>query len=152
MEAGMDGCVSKPLDVAALLSTMQAAVPQIPTFGLDTTPIAPPTPHKMSGRRLSKSVMRADSHDGEGSKGWGLVSLEDGSGTPRAVRGREATRARGRGARDLKSQLFRARRATTTRTTRRGRARRACASNARWAELLIIDKSSRARWRARRRR
>ena len=65
---------------------MQAAVPQIPTFGLDTTPIAPPTPHKMSGRRLSKSVMRADSHDGEGSKGWGLVSLEDGSGTPRAVR------------------------------------------------------------------
>ena len=47
---------------------------------------APPTPHQKSGRRLSKSVMRSDSQDAEGSKGWGNVVLTDGSGTERAVR------------------------------------------------------------------
>jgi len=44
-----------------------------------------PTPHKLSGRRLSKSVMRSDSQDAEGSKGWGVVEVSD-SGTTRAVR------------------------------------------------------------------
>ena len=44
---------------------------------------APPTPHLKSGRRLSKSVMRSDSHDAEGSKGWGMVVMRDGSGTER---------------------------------------------------------------------
>ena len=57
--------------------------------GLDNTAIpglvAPPTPHLKSGRRLSKSVARADSQDAEGSKGWGMVSMREGA-TERAVR------------------------------------------------------------------
>jgi len=64
-------------------------VPTLQTTGLSTAnPMAPPTPHMNSGRRLSKSVMTADSGDTEGSKGWGLVPLPntDGSGTARAVR------------------------------------------------------------------
>ena len=65
---------------------MTAQIPQLATLGLDTTNHAPPTPHKMSGRRLSKSVMRSDSGDVEGSKSWGMAQLEDGSGTSRAVR------------------------------------------------------------------
>jgi len=46
----------------------------------------PPTPHKLSGRRLSKSVMRADSQDVINSKSWGMVELRDGSGTARSTR------------------------------------------------------------------
>ena len=67
-----------------------ADVPSLETSGLQGGTIgpgaAPPTPHKMSGRRLSKSVMRSDSQDVEASKGWGMVELADGSGTARAVR------------------------------------------------------------------
>ena len=66
------------------------AVPELPTQGLPGGTLgpgaAPPTPHKMSGRRLSKSVMRSDSQDAEGSKGWGMVEVTDAVGTPRAVR------------------------------------------------------------------
>jgi hypothetical protein len=47
---------------------------------------APPTPHKLAGQRLSKTVMRADSQDPLSSKGWGVVTLQDGSGTEREVR------------------------------------------------------------------
>ena len=64
-------------------------MPTLQMTGLSTAnPAAPPTPHKNSGRRLSKSVMTADSSDSDGSKGWGLVPLpmNDGSGTARAVR------------------------------------------------------------------
>ena len=64
-----------------------AAVPSIATAGLNTdNSAAPPTPHMLSGRRLSKSVMTADSQNTDASKGWGLVALHDGSGTARAVR------------------------------------------------------------------
>jgi hypothetical protein len=63
------------------------SVPSIPTENLSTdNSQAPPTPHQKSGRRLSKSVMRSDSSDAEGSKGWGMVAMNDGSGTERAVR------------------------------------------------------------------
>ena len=69
---------------------MEHPVPAINTFNLQGGTLgrdaAPPTPHKMSGRRLSKSVARADSQDAEGSKGWGMCEMVDGSGTPRAVR------------------------------------------------------------------
>ena len=64
-----------------------AAVPVLETQGLSISDgQAPPTPHMHSGRRLSKSVMTADSGDTEGSKGWGLVALPSGHGTARAVR------------------------------------------------------------------
>lgn len=61
------------------------SVPSLQTENLDNSG-APPTPHQKSGRRLSKTVMRSDSQDAEGSKGWGMVALNDGSGTERAVR------------------------------------------------------------------
>lgn len=63
------------------------SVPSLDTENLSTDNTgAPPTPHQKSGRRLSKSVMRSDSSDAEGSKGWGMVSINDGSGTERTVR------------------------------------------------------------------
>ena len=65
------------------------AVPQLDTSHMPAMTgdnAAPPTPHQKSGRRLSKSVMRSDSQDAEGSKGWGMVVVRDGSGTERAVR------------------------------------------------------------------
>jgi len=46
----------------------------------------PPTPHAKSGRRLSKSVLRADSQDVEGSKIWGVVSVRDHQGEEQRVR------------------------------------------------------------------
>jgi len=68
-----------------------AAVPSLPTQGIATgNDNAPPTPHIKSGRRLSKSVMRADSQDAEGSKGWGMVELPDGAGTARVVQKAES--------------------------------------------------------------
>ena len=68
-----------------------ASIPQLQTRGLQGGTVgpnaAPPTPHKLSGRRLSKSVMRSDSQNAEGSKGWGMCEVRtDGSGTTRAVR------------------------------------------------------------------
>ena len=47
---------------------------------------APPTPHAKSGRRLSKSVLRADSQDVEGSKIWGIVSVRDHLGEEQQIR------------------------------------------------------------------
>mmetsp|Transcript_76495 Transcript_76495/g.127482 ORF Transcript_76495/g.127482 Transcript_76495/m.127482 type:complete len:348 (+) Transcript_76495:185-1228(+) len=47
---------------------------------------APPSPHKSSGRRLSKSVMLADSQDIAGSKRWGVVELSEPSGSSHSVR------------------------------------------------------------------
>jgi len=46
----------------------------------------PPTPHAKSGRRLSKSVLRADSQDVDGSKIWGIVSVRDHQGEEQRVR------------------------------------------------------------------
>ena len=46
----------------------------------------PPTPHAKSGRRLSKSVMRADSRNVDGSQAWGMVSVRDSMGMEHAVR------------------------------------------------------------------
>ena len=68
-----------------------AVVPPLATTGLPTTGAkgsgrAPPTPHANTGRRLSKSIMRADSQDEASSKGWGMLTLRDGTGTNRAVR------------------------------------------------------------------
>lgn len=68
-----------------------AVVPPLATTGLPTTGAkgsgrAPPTPHANTGRRLSKSIMRADSQDEANSKGWGMLTLRDGTGTNRAVR------------------------------------------------------------------
>jgi len=67
---------------------MSRAVPQLDTTSMPGQPdvAALPTPHIKSGRRLSKSVMRTDSADAEGSKGHGMAILRDGSGTERAVR------------------------------------------------------------------
>lgn len=73
-----------PVDVS------DGPVPSIATQGLTGGTLgagaAPPTPHKNTGRRLSKSVMRSDSQDAEGSKGWGMVEVANAQGTPRAVR------------------------------------------------------------------
>ena len=60
-------------------------VPPLATTGLPRTPahaagLPPPTPHANTGRRLSKSIMRADSQDQENSKGWGMVTLRDSRG------------------------------------------------------------------------
>ena len=68
----------KPLAAMAL-------VPPLATTGLPRTPahaagLPPPTPHANTGRRLSKSIMRADSQDQENSKGWGMVTLRDSRG------------------------------------------------------------------------
>lgn len=68
-----------------------AEVPPLSTAGLPRTGgkvsgRAPPTPHANTGRRLSKSIMRADSQDQDNSKGWGVVALRDGMGTHREVR------------------------------------------------------------------
>ena len=61
-------------------------VPSLATTGLSTAnPNAPPTPHMNSGRRLSKSVLHADS-SGASSNAAGIVMLKDSEGTPRAVR------------------------------------------------------------------
>jgi hypothetical protein len=59
---------------------MQAQnIPTLATDGLSTAnPSAPPTPHMKSGRRLSKSVLTADSQNTEGSKSWGLLSFREG--------------------------------------------------------------------------
>lgn len=68
---------------------MADAVPQLEMGGMPAqTPDgqAPPTPHLKSGRRLSKSVMRSDSQDAEGSKAHGMAVVRDGSGTERAIR------------------------------------------------------------------
>ena len=68
-------------------STTASRVPKLtvmPPMGV--APGAAPTPHKLSGRRLSKSVMAAAARDAEGSKGWGMVAVTDGSGTSRAIR------------------------------------------------------------------
>ena len=69
-----------PVPLAAM-----ALVPPLATTGLPRTAahaagLPPPTPHANTGRRLSKSIMRADSQDQENSKGWGMVTLRDGRG------------------------------------------------------------------------
>ena len=46
----------------------------------------PPTPHANTGRRLSKSIMRADSQNEDGSKGWGMLTMRDHTGEHKAVR------------------------------------------------------------------
>mmetsp|Transcript_17157 Transcript_17157/g.40990 ORF Transcript_17157/g.40990 Transcript_17157/m.40990 type:complete len:361 (+) Transcript_17157:160-1242(+) len=52
----------------------------------NAAPLGPPTPHAKSGRRLSKAVVRADSHDSEGSKVWGMVAVRDHTGEEKQVR------------------------------------------------------------------
>jgi hypothetical protein len=72
--------------------TASAASPTIPTLqttGLPQGPGplgAPPTPHMNSGRRLSKSVLAADSQNIEESKAWGMVSVRGHDGREQAVR------------------------------------------------------------------
>ena len=66
-----------------------AAVPPLATTGLSPgkrDPSRPPTPLANTGRRLSKSIMRADSQDEEASKGWGMVTMRDGMGQNKEVR------------------------------------------------------------------
>ena len=68
-----------------------ALVPPLATTGLPkmdahASGLPPPTPHANTGRRLSKSIMRADSQDQENSKGWGMVTLLDGRGMGTEVR------------------------------------------------------------------
>ena len=46
----------------------------------------PPSPHANSGRRLSKTLMRADSQDLPGSKSWGIVELPGADGVRSRVR------------------------------------------------------------------
>ena len=64
-----------------------SGVPVLQTEGLSTRNYgAPPTPHMLSGRRLSKSVLAADSQGIEDSKAWGLVSVRGHDGSEQAVR------------------------------------------------------------------
>ena len=58
----------------------------LPRIGAHASGLPPPTPHANTGRRLSKSIMRADSQDQENSKGWGMVTLRDGRGMDVEVR------------------------------------------------------------------
>jgi len=58
----------------------------LPANGANPAGVVPPTPHAKSGRRLSKSVLRADSQDVEGSKIWGMVSVRDHTGEEQRVR------------------------------------------------------------------
>jgi len=73
-------------------ATASSAIPLLETKQLNSNnagPLSqrpPPTPHLLSGRRLSKSIMRADSQDTAGSKNWGIVQIRDSTGTPRSVR------------------------------------------------------------------
>jgi len=67
------------------------AVPALNTTGLPMTggkgdKGKPPTPHANTGRRLSKSIMRADSQNEDGSKGWGMLTMRDHTGEHKAVR------------------------------------------------------------------
>ena len=67
------------------------AVPALNTTGLPMTggrgdKGKPPTPHANTGRRLSKSIMRADSQNEEGSKAWGMLTMRDHTGEHKAVR------------------------------------------------------------------
>jgi len=66
-----------------------AAVPPLATTSLGPSrrdPNRPPTPHANTGRRLSKSIMRADSQDEEASKGWGMLTMRDHTGEHKPVR------------------------------------------------------------------
>jgi hypothetical protein len=65
-------------------------VPPVDTSAAQDLPAAqragPPTPHANSGRRLSKTLMRADSQDVAGSKNWGLVTIPKPGGEPTVIR------------------------------------------------------------------